>query len=83
MIQRWPLLLIAAGLTLLVSGFVYDVLYAGIPYQDPTPEISARYALHSNIAYTVRRSGMAIFFIGAVAGLLRLFAMRLRQSGIS
>ena len=41
---------IAIGVVMIVCGFMYDVFFAGIPYQDPTPEMSARYAFHSNVA---------------------------------
>lgn len=38
-----PFVLIALGITIIFSGFVYDVLFAGIPYQDPTPALAASY----------------------------------------
>ncbi len=44
------LFLFGLGLLLLASGFVYDLVFAGIPYQDPTPAMSARYAFHARIA---------------------------------
>ena len=69
----WPLLLIAAGICLLVFGIVYDVMFAGIPYQDPTPEMSARYARHSGIASVLRWAGVGAFLFGSVAGILRWF----------
>lgn len=28
----------------------YDIVFAGIPYQDPTPDLQARYAFHRSIA---------------------------------
>lgn len=83
MIRRRPLFLIAGGLCLIVCGFIYDVFYAGIPYQDPTPEMSARYALHSNIASAIRWSGTASFCVGAIAGVFRLFTKRWRQDAVS
>ena len=38
------------GLAGLVGGFCYDVMFAGIPYQNQTPELQEQYALHSGIA---------------------------------
>ena len=38
------------GILIVMSGFVYDVVFAGIPYQDPTPELQARYDFHSAVA---------------------------------
>lgn len=55
----------------MVAGFIYDVLFAGIPYQDPTPEMSARYSLHANIASVIRWTGAGSFLAGAVAKVIR------------
>lgn len=60
----WPYLAIALGVLIFFGGIVYDCLFAGIPYQDPTPELSANYAFHSNIASTIRWIGFWIFAIG-------------------
>jgi hypothetical protein len=67
----WPLLLLVAGVLLVLGGFAYDVLCAGIPYQDPTPEQSARYAYHARVASCLRGAGLAALLAGAVAGLVR------------
>lgn len=72
----WPLLLIAAGLILLVGGFIYQVIFAGIPYQDPTPEMSARYARHALIGSTICLAGLSAFIFGCVAGAIRLITRR-------
>ena len=42
-----------AGLLLFSAGFVYDVLFAGMPYQDPTPALEASYAFHAHIAHVL------------------------------
>jgi UPF0716 family protein affecting phage T7 exclusion len=73
----WPLTLIVAGLLLMTGGFVYDVMFAGIPYQDPTPEMSARYAYHSRVASMTFRTGAGVFAAGSIAGIIR----RLRRPG--
>ncbi len=69
--QFWPYILIAAGLLLMVGGFVYDVIFAGIPYQDPTAEMSANYNRHAHIASTIRWCGVVAFIIGALGGIER------------
>ena len=38
----WHLIIIASGFVLIIAGFVYNVVFAGIPYQDPPPELVAR-----------------------------------------
>ena len=74
----WPIILVVIGLILLFSGFIYDVMFAGIPYQDPTPEISARYAHHARIAASIGWLGFGIFLFGALASVFRFVVRRFR-----
>ena len=77
--RNLPLILITVGVSLLISGFFYDFIFAGIPYQDPTPEMSARYAFHSRVASTIYTiSGGAVLF-GAVIGVIRVIIRRSSQ----
>ena len=69
--QRWPYMLLVAGPVLLAAGFVYDVLFAGIPYQDPTPEMAARYDRHSAIATVIYWCGALFLLAGIAAVMLR------------
>ena len=71
-----PFILIALGIIVFFAGFVYDVLYAGIPYQDPTPALAASYNFHSHIASIIRWSGMGICGIGGAAILIRWLAIK-------
>jgi hypothetical protein len=66
--MRWRtcLALLAVGLGILVGGFVYDVIFAGIPYQDPTPEMTARYMHHARIARSIEATGLLIWALGVV-----------------
>lgn len=64
------------GLGLIVLGFGYDILFAGIPYQDPTPEMEARFLFHKSVAATIGWLGLAVSSIGLVLGVRR----RLRKS---
>lgn len=77
----WPVFLCAVGLFLL--GFGYDLAFAGIPYQDPTPEMSARYARHSNIASTIRWAGVMVFLLGSLLSLTRWYVRRFRPSVVA
>jgi hypothetical protein len=74
--RHLPLILIGLGVLLLISGFAYDLMFAGIPYQDPTPEMSARYAFHSRIASALYRLGGGGVLVGAVTGVFRVVARR-------
>jgi hypothetical protein len=81
--RPWPLILIAVGLLLLVAGFIYDVMFAGIPYQDPTSEMSARYAHHARVASLICRVGGGVFLFGSLAGIIRLVVRRFRRPVVS
>ncbi|MDX1344950.1 MAG: hypothetical protein R3179_03550 [Sedimenticolaceae bacterium] len=74
----WPTLLLAAGTLLLVAGFVYDLLFAGIPYQDPTPELAASYDRHSAIATVIYWSGILTLLAGLMVMILRFLVRRKR-----
>jgi hypothetical protein len=67
--KRWLKTLAAPGIGMLIvmSGFVYDVVFAGIPYQDPTPELQARYDFHSAVAESLYTTGGVVFLLGIVA----------------
>ncbi len=71
-------MLLAVGTLLLVAGFIYDVLFAGIPYQDPTPEVAAGYEHHSAIATVIYGCCALIFVAGLMAFLLRYLVGRKR-----
>jgi len=69
--RSWAIVLIIVGILVILIGFVYDVLFAGIPYQDPTPALQASYDFHSRIASIIRWSGFGIFILGGLAGIIR------------
>jgi hypothetical protein len=58
-----PLLL---GLCICAAGFMYDLLYAGIPYQDPPPALQADYNVHASIAAAIETIGLLVMAVGAV-----------------
>jgi hypothetical protein len=72
----WPLILIATGLILLLGGFAYDLNLAGIPYQDPTPEMSERFNRHKNIASVIYLCGVGALLVGVLASLIRWIIRR-------
>jgi hypothetical protein len=74
----WPLLFIAMGVCLLLGGFIFDVLFAGIPYQDPTPDMSARYTRQSRIASVIGWSGVGALVFGIACLVFR----RLRRPAV-
>lgn len=61
-----PVILIVSGLLLGGAGVLYDVVFAGIPYPDPTPEMQASYDRHALIARVMELAGAADFALGLV-----------------
>ena len=66
-----PWVVVVIGVAVLFVGFVYDAVFAGIPYQDPTPELAAAYAFHSDVASAIRWVGVALVLLGSALGLVR------------
>jgi hypothetical protein len=54
-----------AGVCICAAGFMYDLLYAGIPYQDPPPELQAHYNVHASIASAIETIGLLVMAVGA------------------
>lgn len=61
---RLPLALLASGILVTLAGFGYDLIFAGIPYQDPTPEMAARFRFHSRVASAIELGGLAVLLLG-------------------
>ena len=66
--------LITFGAILVVAGFVYDGLFAGLPYQDPTEEMQSQWLYHSGIARRTVATGLIVFCIGILWGLGQIIA---------
>ena len=69
--KNWHLYLISIGILLLIGGFIYDVMFAGIPYQDPTPIVQANYDRHSGIASSIMQAGTALLSLGLASLIFR------------
>jgi hypothetical protein len=79
---RTLLIVMAIGLATVFAGFCYDVFFAGIPYQDPTPAMQASYDFHSRIASMIRLVGEILFVVtlALVAGRLVIRPETLTQA---
>lgn len=65
------------GLCIILCGFLYDVLFAGIPYQDPTPALQVEWERHRAIAEEMYTLGGIVFLGGVlIAPLLWLWVRR-------
>lgn len=55
------------GMLLVVSGLAYDLRFAGLPYQDPTPDMEARWKFHKSVAGVFYEAGGVTLLAGVVA----------------
>ncbi len=72
--------LLVSGACLFVGGFIYDVRFAGIPYQDPTPEMQVQYDHDAGIASKLMQPGLAAVGVGVVGFVARRFALKKESS---
>ncbi len=67
------------GLFVALIGLLYDLWFAGLPYQDPTFEQQAWWDFHSNIANLVIGAGTILFIGGLLYALISSLAQRRRM----
>jgi len=60
-----------AGFALIVAALGYDLIFAGLPYQDPTTEMQANWLFHKEIASKAILGGAVIFLAGFVWALVK------------
>jgi hypothetical protein len=63
--SRAPFLLLACGVALIAAGFAYDLSFAGLPYQDPTPQMQERWLFHKRVAEMILMPGLVLLGVGA------------------
>jgi hypothetical protein len=42
--------ILCIGAAVFIGGIIYDIAFAGAPYQDPTPEMQQRHEVRSRVA---------------------------------
>ena len=62
-----------AGLSILCGGFWYSVVFAGLPYQDPPPELAESYAAQNALGDMIMFTGGTITVICALGALVWWF----------
>ena len=63
--------IIILGIALIVCGLIYDTIFAGIPYQDPTPAMTQKYNFHRSIANVIELIGLVGIITGVIKSILR------------
>ncbi len=74
-----PAGLIAAGLLLIVFGFVYDMTFAGLPYPDPTPEMQANWRFQKSVSESLMLAGMVMLLAGVFSMVARWIRIALNR----
>lgn len=67
---RYPMLV---GIALLVLGFLYEALFNGIPYPDPTPEMTERWQFNELVAWYFYLAGVVFLAVGLAMLIFRKF----------
>ncbi len=67
------------GLLLMLLGFIYDVIFAGIPYQDAPPHLVDKYNQNRNIADATRAAGFTIFVVALLVKLIQYLISLLKK----
>ena len=71
---------LVGGLVTILIGFLYDTLFAGIPYQDPTPALQQRYDFHRSVAIALEGAGMLMVLWSGVLWLGRQLCRAMSRS---
>lgn len=58
--------IILAGILVLSAGLYYLVIKAGIPYQDPTPELQLQYSINMGIGDVLTKIGLCTTVAGSI-----------------
>jgi cytochrome bd-type quinol oxidase subunit 2 len=72
--------LVVSSIIVILFGFVYASIFAGIPYQDPTPEMSANYKFHSSISNIILVIGLGTLLLGMVGGIVKFIYKKLGKT---
>jgi hypothetical protein len=67
------------GVALLAVGVGYDVLYVGIPYQDPPPALEHQYQDNARIASRIEGWGGDLILLGLGAVVVTQVVLRVQR----
>lgn len=58
--------ILLAGILVLAAGLYYKVIKAGIPFQDPTPELQLQYLINMGIGDVLTKIGLCTTMAGSI-----------------
>jgi hypothetical protein len=56
-----------AGLGLVISGFMYLMIFSGLPYLDPSPAQQANWSFHNSVGEYIVLAGIFFLLTGLIA----------------
>ncbi len=62
--------ILLAGILILGTGLYYLVIKAGIPFQDPTPEMQLQYSINMGIGDVLTKMGLCTTTAGSVCRII-------------
>lgn len=62
--KRLSLILFIFGIGFIILGFIYEGIFAGIPYQDPTPELFQKYMHYVSVGQNFYNIGLILLIVG-------------------
>ncbi len=71
--------LILSGCFMLVIGFFYMAIKAGIPYQDPPVELQIKYEINMGIGQTLTDLGFVVFVFGGISRIAAAIVWKLKD----
>lgn len=65
-LKRLSTSILLAGVLVLGIGLYYMMIKAGIPFQDPTPEMQLQYSINMGIGDVLTKVGLCTTMIGTI-----------------
>lgn len=66
-----------SSIIVILLGIVYGSMFAGIPYQDPTPKMSADYDFHLSVSGIIVLIGFGMLFLSIASAIAQFILKKL------
>ena len=69
-LKNLSLAFLLAGVIILLIAAYYSIVKAGIPYQDPPPELQIQYAVNTGIGDELFKAGLIVVALGILGRMI-------------
>ena len=69
-LKNLSLAFLLAGVIILLIAAYYSIVKAGIPYQDPPPELQIQYAVNAGIGDELFKTGLIVAALGILGRMI-------------